>query len=127
MSSINLPGVTIVPVATQPELLATTEFVIQASGILKSGEGEAEVGAPIAWDSGTEKFILFDADGGGDGATCVGFARIPGDSTDGDVAIEVVLAGGVKYSLVSADPEWDASILADLGARYIVIMDMLWF
>lgn len=62
-----------------------------------------------------------------DGARCVGFVRIPGDSTDGDVAIEVLIGGAVKYSVVS-DPDgenWNDRILEDLGAKYWEIADAL--
>jgi hypothetical protein len=55
----------------------------------------------------------------------VGFVRIPGDSTDGDVAIEVLIGGAVKYSVVSEADNWDEHILIDLGAKYWEIADAL--
>jgi len=55
----------------------------------------------------------------------VGFVRIPGDSTDEDIAIEVLIGGAVKYSVVSAADNWDAHVLIDLGAKYWEIADAL--
>lgn len=66
-----------------------------------------------------------------DGARCVGFVRIPGDSTGvKDVAIEVLIGGAVKYSLVAeTNPggNWSDNILEDLGAKYWEIADaVIW-
>lgn len=58
---------------------------------------------------------------------CVGFVRIPGDSTSADVPIEVVIGGAVKYSVVSAASAWNANILDDLKARYVVAADAVIF
>ena len=51
-----------------------------------------------------------------DKAKAVGFVRIPGDSTDGDVPIEAVIGGAVKWNLVSGKAAWDAKIFEDLYA-----------
>lgn len=57
----------------------------------------------------------------------VGFVRIPGDSTSADVAIEVLIGGAVKYSVVSVATNWDAHVLIDLGAKYWEIADaVIW-
>lgn len=126
--SLRLPGMTDTPIATQPELLASTALpYIQYSGILKSGEGAVEIGDPIAWEASSGKFIKYAQGGSGDETTCVGFVRIPGDSTDEDVPIEVVYAGAVKYSLVSAATNWNAAVITDLKARYAVVGDALLF
>jgi len=62
----------------------------------------------------------------GDAYKAVGFVRIPGDSTGADdVAIEVLIGGAVKYSIVSAATLWNAQILEDLGAKYWEIADAL--
>ena len=62
----------------------------------------------------------------GDAYKAVGFVRIPGDSTGtDDVAIEVMIGGAVKYSVVSAATLWNAQILEDLGAKYWEIADAL--
>ena len=58
---------------------------------------------------------------------CVGFVRIPGDSTLADVPIEVVIGGAVKYSVVSVGTGWSAKILDDLKAKYIEIADAVIF
>ena len=127
--SIRLPKVTNTAIVEPVEILAFAALpYYQVSGVLKQGAGHyLTFGDPVAWDGSSEMFIPFDADGGGDGATCVGFCRIPGDATTEDVAIEVVVGGAVKYSVVSAATEWDASILVDLGARYVVAADALIF
>ena len=128
MASINLPKATSTPVESQVELLASTVLpYVQGSGVLLEGEWVVEIGDPIAWDATLEKFIKYVHGGSGGHEIAVGFVRIPNDSTDEDVAIEVVFAGGVKYSVVSAADNYDASVLTDLGARYIVSMDMIWF
>jgi hypothetical protein len=63
----------------------------------------------------------------GDAYKAVGFVRIPGDSTSADVAIEALIGGAVKYSVVSAATAWNAQILADLGAIYWEIADaVIW-
>ena len=65
--------------------------------------------------------------GGTAAGKAVGFVRIPGDSTDAAVAIEVVIGGAVKYSVVSAASNWDANVLVDLGAKYDEIADSVIF
>lgn len=57
--------------------------------------------------------------------TAVGFVRIPGDSTDAAVAIEVLIGGAVKYAVVGAASNWEDDILDDLGAKYWEIADAL--
>ena len=59
--------------------------------------------------------------------TCVGFVRIPGDSTSADAPIEVVIGGAVKYSVISADAAYSPKCLTDLGARYIIAADAVIF
>lgn len=69
---------------------------------------------------------------GSDLGKAVGFVRIPGDAgvvaeDKYDVAIEVLIGGAVKYSIVS-DPDgenWNDHILEDLGAKYWEIADAL--
>lgn len=63
----------------------------------------------------------------GESQKAVGFVRIPGDSTSADVAIEVVIGGAVKYSVVSAASNWAANVLADLGAKYDEVADSVIF
>jgi len=58
---------------------------------------------------------------------CVGFVRIPGDSTLADVPIEVVIGGAVKYSVVSVGTGWSTKIIDDLKAKYFEIADALIF
>lgn len=59
---------------------------------------------------------------------CVGFVRIPGDSTgSADVPIEVVIGGAVKYSLISTKTGYTAQMLKDLRARYVVAADAVIF
>jgi len=57
--------------------------------------------------------------------TAVGFVRIPGDSTDKAVPIEVLIGGAVKYAVVAAATNWEDDILDDLGAKYWEIADAL--
>jgi len=64
---------------------------------------------------------------GTDAGKAVGFVRIPGDSTSADVAIEVMIGGAAKYSVVSAASNWDARVLTDLGAKYDEIADSVIF
>lgn len=126
--SLRLPGITDTPIVNPVEILAFASLpYYQVSGNLLAGEGELTFGDPVAWDSTAEKFIAFDADGGGDGATCVGFCRIPADARTVDAPIEVIVGGAVKYSVVSAATEWDSSIITDLKARYVVAADALIF
>lgn len=73
----------------------------------------------------TASYTHFTA-GGTDAAKAVGFVRIPGDSTgSADVAIEALIGGAVKYSVVSAATNWDSQVLVDLGAKYWEIADAL--
>lgn len=128
MTSIRLPAITQVDPTQVEELLISTALpYIQVSGNLTSGESEVEIGDPIAWDSTAKKFINYNQGGSGDETTCVGFVRIGGDPTDGDVPIEVVVAGGVSYSLVTAASAWHADIITDLIARYVEPLDGLLF
>ncbi len=126
--SLRLPSVADTAITTQKELLAfTTLPYYQVSGNLASGEGAVAIGDPIAWDATAKKWIKFNNGGSGDETTARGFVRIPGDSTSADVPIEVVVGGAVKYSLVVAASNWDASVITDLGARYIEAADALIF
>ena len=127
--SIRLPKVTNTAVVFPVEILAfATLPYYQVTGVLQQGTGHyLTFGDPVAWNASAEKFIPYDSDGGGDGATCVGFCRIPADAQTEDVAIEVLIGGAVKYSVVSVATEWDASILVDLGARYVAAADALIF
>lgn len=57
----------------------------------------------------------------------VGFVRIPGDSTSVDVAIEVLIGGAVKYSVISVATNYEVHVLTDLGAKYWEIADaVIW-
>lgn len=129
--SLRLPGVTDTPVASAPELLAFAALpYYQVSGNLTENETAVGVGDPIAWDSTAKKWINYNQGGSGDETTCVGFVRIGCEATDidaGDVPIEVVVGGAVKYSLVSAATAWHSDIITDLGARYIEAADALIF
>ena len=59
---------------------------------------------------------------------CIGFVRIPGDSTGtADVPIEVVIGGAVKYSVISLAVKYSAIILRQLSARYVVAADAVIF
>lgn len=128
MTSIRLPAITKVDPTKVDELLISTALpYIQVSGNLTSGETAVVIGDPIAWDGTANKFINYNQGGSGDETTCVGFVRIGGDPTSGDVSIEVVVAGGVLYSLVSAKSAWHANILTDLKARYVKPLDGLLF
>jgi len=70
----------------------------------------------------TADYFYFD---GSAKETAVGFVRIPGDSTDKAVAIEVLIGGAVKYAVVAAASNWEDDILDDLGAKYWEIADAL--
>lgn len=197
--SIKLPHITEVAITKAKEILAFSALpYYQASGVLKSAEGEVKIGDPVAWNTATKEYIKYDgsgtevtaeAVGTGDSAiriwslihgrikrgsyaiyvdaveqtewtdytidlrtgiinffvapgvlaitadyfyfdgsakeTAVGFVRIPGDSTDKAVAIEVLIGGAVKYAVVSAATNWEDDILDDLGAKYWEIADAL--
>lgn len=131
MTSLRLPGVTDVAIATVKELLAFTALpYYQVSGNLTAAETAVEVGDPIAWDATAKKFINYNQAGAGDETTCVGFVRIGCTAAAiaaGDCPIEVVVGGAVKYSVVVAGTGWHADVIADLGARYIEAADALIF
>ena len=128
MTSIRLPAITEVAPSGVPELLISTALpYIQVSGNLTSGESAVEIGDPIAWDSTAKKFINYNQGGSGDETTCVGFVRIGGDPATEDVTIEVLVAGGVNYTLVAAASAWNAAIITDLKARYLEPLDGLLF
>jgi len=59
--------------------------------------------------------------------TAIGFVRIPGDATTVEKAIEVVIGGAVKYSVVSARTNWVDRILVDLKANYFAMSDAVIF
>jgi len=61
MPSLKIPKIVDTAVSTLKELLAFSALpYYQASGILKSAEGEVKIGDPIAWEVATKKFIKFD-------------------------------------------------------------------
>jgi hypothetical protein len=70
---------------------------------------------------------VWAADAEADHGKVVGFVRIPGDSTSAAVPIEVVIGGGVKYSLISTASNYDARIFRTLGARYVIAADAVIF
>lgn len=131
MTSIRLPAITQVDPSQVAELLISTALpYIQVSGNLTSGENAVAIGDPIAWDSTAKKFINYNQGGSGDETTCVGFVRIGCEAADiaaGDCPIEVVVAGGVSYALVSAASAWNAAVITDLNARYVEPLDGLLF
>lgn len=62
-----------------------------------------------------------------DKGKAVGFVRIPGNSGAGDVAIEVVIGGAVKRSVVTAADKWNLRILEDLKGKLHINGDALIF
>lgn len=116
----NIVSVTNVKVNTVAQTLGTDYWIDMKTGELKfhTAPGVVAITATYVWNE----------TGDTEAGTCVGFVRIPGDSTgSADVPIEIVVGGAVKYSVVSAASEWCATILTDLGARYVVAADALIF
>lgn len=123
MGSLKTPKITEVAITTVPELLVSSVGLRTSPGMLKSGE-VVEIGDPAAWDAGTGMWKEFNQ---GAGDVCEGFFRIPGDSSVAVVPVEVVISGGVRYSLIAAADNYHADILTDLFARYIEAEDGLYF
>jgi len=127
-SSIKLPHITEVAITKAKELLAfSTLPYYQVGGNLTEAEDAVVIGDVVAWDATAKKWINYLFGGSGDEILAIGFVRIPGDPTDGDVAIEVVVGGAVKYSVVSVASNWNAAVITDLKARYIEAADALIF
>ena len=62
--SIKLPHITEVAITKAKEILAfSTLPYYQASGVLKDAEGEVKIGDPIAWDTATKEYIIYDGSG----------------------------------------------------------------
>ena len=115
----NIVSVTNVKVNAAAQTLGTDYWIDMETGELKfhTPPGAVAITATYVWQE----------TGDTEAGMCVGFVRIPGDSTSADVAIEVVVGGAVKYSVVSVATEWDATIITQLGARYVVAADALIF
>lgn len=115
----NIVSITNVKVNTVAQTLGTDYWVDMETGDLKfhTAPGAVAITATYVWQETGDTAA----------GTCIGFVRIPGDSTSADVPIEVVVGGAVKYSVVSAASEFDATIITQLGARYIVAADALIF
>lgn len=129
--SVRIPGITDTPIETTVELLALAAYVFQVTGVLEAQTGaqDFDVGHVLAWDSTAKKYIAYNQGGSGDETTAVGFLRI-GATTEAngdDAAVEVVVGGAVKYSIVSAASNWNAAVITDLGARYVESGDALIF
>jgi hypothetical protein len=125
MQSVRLPSLTDVAIVVPVEILASTALpYIQFSGVLAANQGAMTEGCPIAWNAGTGKYIKYAQ---GSGHTCVGFLRYRVEARTIDSAVEVIFAGAVKYSIVSAQGNWHANIITDLKARYAVVGDALMF
>jgi len=115
----NIVSVTNVKVNAVAQTLGTDYWIDMKTGILKfhTPPGAVAITATYVWNETADTAA----------GTCIGFVRIPGDSTSADVPIEVVVGGAVKYSVVSVASEWADTIITDLRARYVVAADALIF
>jgi len=112
-------GTLVVKVAT----VAQTEGV---DFIANYGEGWIEFAVAPASGAITASYSHYGNVGTAAG-TAVGFVRIPGDATTLEKAIEVVIGGAVKYSVVSVRTNWVDRILVDLKANYFAMSDAVIF
>ena len=115
-----VPGSYTIKVAGATKVEGTDYFLDRDTGLL------VFFTAPGNGDAITATYKHYK-DYGQDKATAVGVVRYPADSTNGDVPVEVIIGGAVKYSIVSNAATWDIKALEDLNAKVVTPADALIF